>query len=288
MNKKIWLWLISIFTFIGVGLIYSFVLTFWLSKNYSPEVDAAVITALVTIPLGLATLLGTVWISVVSNRKTVETAMMQQRTTIRDQLFIKRIEVYNELLKQTWRYYQFNQEKEENIKKYETYVNWLYEFYFENLVYLSKDIRLLIQSYVTTSPFSQHANFIDPVIHLRDCEEIYKKTDCFLKEHNLKINAFDIILTINSINQIPHKWFKQNLNVNIKDPSVKKDVILKRFVGFLYDKRFKKDIHIYEGHHLWAEGIANVYIYLNYLIMQELDFKYIETDIHHLYYQENR
>jgi hypothetical protein len=263
LNKKLLFLLISIFTFIGVGTIYFFIITHWLSKNYSPEVDAAVITALVTIPLGLTTLLGTVWISIVSNRKAVETAMMQQRTAVRDQLFTKRIEIYNELLKQTLKYHQINtQIEEDNIRNYETYVDWLYEFYFENVVYLSKDLRLLIQSYVTTSPFHRNASFIEPVFNLKECQNIYMKTDEYLKKHDLKWNALDLILTIHSIDQIPSKWFKQKLNVNIKDPSVKKDVILKRFMGFLYEKRFKKDIHIYEGHHLWSEGFANIYTLL--------------------------
>jgi hypothetical protein len=160
-----------------------------LSKNFSPEIDAAVITALVTIPLGLATLLGTVWISTVTNRKTVETAIMQQRTGLRDEVFSKKMEVYKIIFDKTLALHG------KKIDEYDEYTNWLEVVYKENIFYMSERIRLLVGSFLSLnnkSPLIRDEQVIINSI------EIMKRINERVLPY-FEINIIDKTITINPV-----------------------------------------------------------------------------------------
>jgi hypothetical protein len=301
--KKKWTWwIIGLLSFIFVVAGYAFIIKWSMYQKFSAEVNAAIITALVTVPIGVFTVFGTVWITVVSIRKTVETAIMQQRTGVRDQLFTNRMEAYKKLLKQTLIY------KEKNfgydigqIENVEDYTNWLYSFYLDNLIYLSDDIRFLINSFLDTSPFKLGGtpkNY-KSIIDIEESKGIYRKIKKHIEDIGVlevlqdeKIYGFDAnelmlgIVNIDVISHISIKWFKKKLNKNIESPDVKKEVILKRFVGFLYESKDSKEIlnNEYKTFHL--NYFIAMDLYLNYFILSELDFKYIKNDINSLYYNQ--
>lgn len=285
---------------------------FWLSRNFSPEVDAAVITALVTIPLGLATLLGTIWISITSNRKTVETAIMQQRTTMRDQLFSKRIDLYDTLIKESLNYRQKKiKSRLTLIENYELYVRWLYDFFIENYVYLSKDIRFLLYAFLETSLFDL-GEFPDFGFReeIRNSKLVYLLMESYSKNQKVEIgfetelntlpkqlreDIFESmrevhwgVSNVNAIDLFPSNWIKKFINKILRNPNTeKKDISLRRYIGFLYEKneieKEEKDILQVTDYSIYKETHRLFLAYLNYLIFCELDFYYLDKDIQHLY-----
>lgn len=299
------------FVFVLILIVaYYFVIRFWLSKNFSPEVDAALITALITIPVGLLTVLGTVWVSITANRKLTATTILQQRTGVRDLLVVKRLELYEELFLKTYNlvhsigFFLVSLDPDEE-KKASEYMKWLEKFYFKNILHLSFNLKLSIFTYLFTedreiidfgypSRMNEAVEFYDKTSEYIDSDQFRKDIiKTFRKDKKYLDDNLEKIIEISSnVNNsgivselISQNWLQKHFGKDLSANEMKKGFVIKRCLGFIasYKRKNKDKVVVFEEYIYVAEVF---YTLIAYIIESEVDFDVIEKDLNYLYNKE--
>lgn len=138
-----WLWGIIIFVSVmTIGTISVLLINqLWPRDRFSPEVDAAFVSGVVTSLVSMVTITITVGFTVVTNKKSNEALMNQSRASIRDDFLRQRMQIYpflqkyNRICRKLIRHHEIDEEK------LVLSLNQFYEYYMEHRLYISRQIR---------------------------------------------------------------------------------------------------------------------------------------------------
>ncbi|WP_028775810.1 hypothetical protein [Shimazuella kribbensis] len=301
-NKRVLLTSIA-FVITMLLVVLFFVLWKWNSSNYSPEVDAAIITAFVTVPITFLTLVGTVGVTyyfnqkmldttMKYNQKTIELSIQQQRTTARDKLLEYRLEKYQELFRNTMNAVTdlemfLDRTTDEYRQSYQQYIQWIDNFYVYNSFYLSQKVNFLISYFLISRGLKNKTNEEKDILRFK---EVYEKIDNLLadKDHINKVKTefpklndeiinemrFDFFEFNEIFRLLTHEWVKENLDLDTKDEHDKDKLILYRFMGKVFKSRteivtstnYLNDFRLFSHH-------------LQYIMFNELNMKAVDEDM---------
>lgn len=303
MKKSISLFLLMILGLLIVAILLYNLLPFWLSNDFSPEVDAAILTAVVTIPLTLFSIVATVGISTIYNSKTIQLTKQQHRAGIRDIYAVKKLDAYTKLIQlvaQTETQLYHTTDTKELKTAYRQFLQELTDFYHSNYLIVSEAVAIVVKSilYINNRLTAlENQEFVLARKVYKGLKEIHEEErvlqfvrkkekkspeaiQTLLKSATQDFHSFSSILSI-----IPPDWCKQKLGVDIPiQYSEGAELFLAyRLAGYFYTDALTEK----EEPNQIRKNLLLLYKHIKLLTKSELEFKTIQRDINLLRTQDN-
>lgn len=142
-SENKWLWgIVIVLSLIILGTLSIILVNkVWPRDRFSPEVDAAFVSGVVTSVVSMITIAITVGFTVVTSRKSNEALMNQSRASIRDDFLRQRMQIYPFLQKFNRTCRKLIRHHEVDEEKLVQNLNQFYEYYMEQRLYISRQIR---------------------------------------------------------------------------------------------------------------------------------------------------
>jgi hypothetical protein len=302
-NKRVLLTSIAFVITILLVVLF-FVVWKWHSSNYSPEVDAAIITAFVTVPITFLTLVGTVGVTyyfnqkmldttMKYNQKTIELSIQQQRTTVRDRMLEYRLEKYQDLFKQTVKAVDaledfLSKGNDKDNQVYNKYIQWLNNFFEDYNFYLSQNVKFIISFYLVSFGLKKK---VDQQRYINKFKVVFEKVDELLlnRDHIEQMKSEFPKLTDEIISMIrvdfldyqsiclllPPDWVKKHFEIDINNDYEEDKIILYRFMGKIFKAREEKIVISSD----FLKNFKLFSLHLQYIMFKELNMAVVDEDM---------
>lgn len=268
-RKRLILLMFVLFIFV-IGISYFLILLYWFSRQFSPEVDAAIINAIVTVPISLLTLIGTVGVTYYINQRLIQAnlksnrdliqsnqeansdliqaSIQSSRATMRDKILENRINCYSELFRLTVKISSALGECKTDIEKlneYQSLTNKLLSLFEDNFYIFSQDIRTILGYYLVCSRIKENK---EKVKNLARCKEKYYlfvnnaiENDTNLWIHVKKMNPEmefedfnelkDPYFSFELLKVLPGYWLREYFGIYNQDDKIK--FVKNRILGYM-------------------------------------------------------